>query len=266
MKHFLLSILLIIPCVIYAHKINRYKYLTIESQGNPYKIESKINNFFKGIGFKVISMDDFPSLSREEGELALIAKYSYDIVYDGESNVSLTLSNTRGDVVFTTKQFGISFTAKGDISKALNRIFHQIENLNYKFTPSTNKEASSALEMAKVDSVKSYINSHSTEFKNSVEGIYNSFNDDGSKYSIGIIENKSKSIYEAIVLETNQEYVNQGDVLFELTAFGNNQFVGEYKANNFYSGGRIMATLDGKALKLQIGKNGKQVTFIFVKE
>lgn len=59
MKHFLLSILLIIPCVIYAHKINGYKYLTIESQGNPYKIESKINNFFKGIGFKVISMDDF---------------------------------------------------------------------------------------------------------------------------------------------------------------------------------------------------------------
>lgn len=259
---------LLLPSKLQAHPINNYKYLTIETQGNAYEIETKLQDFFTKLGFSVIPMDSFPNLSREQGELALIAKYDYEIVYNGKSNVTLTLTNTRGNTVFKTKQFGISVSAKGDIRKAMKKIFDQITALNYKFTPSatTTKSANASSDVVDVSSVEEQIKTKANKDPNSIEGIYNSFNDDGTKYRIGIINKGDKDSYVGIVLSSNQSSIKNGDILFSLNFFGDDQYVGEYKANNFFEGGRIIATKKEKGLELKIGKGGKQQTYIFVKD
>lgn len=54
----------------------------------------------------------------------------------------------------------------------------------------------------------------------------------------------------------------RGDLIFELTSVGNNQYVGEYKSNSQNTGRRVIASLEGRMLKMVMGET--QV-FIYAK-
>lgn len=263
----ILMIVLILGVIgIGAHRINGYRYLAINSQGNPFDVEIRMEKFFTKLGFKIVRLDDFPELSREQGEEALIADYQYDIVYDGHSSLKLTLKNVAGDIIFTSKAYGISFSAKGDMKRALNKIFDQITNLNYKFTPkSLASTKDNGLLSLDNDSLENVIKKIAANSSNPIEGIYNSFNDDGTKYRIGIIESSDKGTFGGIIIESNMRTFKKGDVIFELTSVGSNQYVGDYKFNTQYTGRRVVATLEGRMLKIQMGKADKAQIFIYAK-
>ena len=193
------AVMIFVMCIIgavamNAHRINNYKYLTINSQGNPYDIETKIEKFFTSIGFEIVQSEEFPELSREQGEEALIASYEYNIVYNGHSSIKLTLTNVSDETIFTSKAYGMAFTGKGDMKKALNKIFDQITKLGYQFTPentASNKNDSWSLDNDSLEvAIKKFVDENGTS---PIEGIYNSFNDDGSKYRVGIIKKNRRS-------------------------------------------------------------------------
>ena len=262
------AVMIFVMCIIgavamNAHRINNYKYLTINSQGNPYDIETKIEKFFTSIGFEIVQSEEFPELSREQGEEALIASYEYNIVYNGHSSIKLTLTNVSDETIFTSKAYGMAFTGKGDMKKALNKIFDQITKLGYQFTPentASNKNDSWSLDNDSLEvAIKKFVDENGTS---PIEGIYNSFNDDGSKYRVGIIKKTDEAIFGGIVIESNMRMFKRGDLIFELTSVGNNQYVGEYKSNSQNTGRRVIASLEGRMLKMVMGET--QV-FIYAK-
>lgn len=265
------AVMIFVMCIIgavamNAHRINNYKYLTINSQGNPYDIETKIEKFFTSIGFEIVQSEEFPELSRKQGEEALIASYEYNIVYNGHSSIKLTLTNVSGETIFTSKAYGMAFTGKGDMKKALNKIFDQITNLDYQFTPentASNKNDSWSLDNDSLEvAIKKFVDENGTS---PIEGIYNSFNDDGSKYRVGIIKRADEAIFGGIVIESNMRMFKRGDLIFELTSVGNNQYVGEYKSNSQNTGRRVIASLEGRMLKIVMGDGDKAQVFIYAK-
>lgn len=119
-----------------GHKINGYKYLCMEQQGNLHDLEDKFNSFFAELGFTIITPDDEEELSEEERLYVLYGSYVYNTVPNGLDNMTLTLRNSNGKIVFSsTKEAACFVSVKRCANKASDKIINQIKDLNYSFDP-----------------------------------------------------------------------------------------------------------------------------------
>lgn len=130
-----------------GHKINGYKYLCMNEQGNQYDLEDKFNAFFESIGFVLLTEDEVEELDENEKKYVLYSSYVCQLVVGGPSNLSFTLRNNSGKIIFSSSENGYGMTATSDFKKASNKIIERIKQLNYSFDPtlvekSTKKESS----------------------------------------------------------------------------------------------------------------------------
>ena len=117
-----------------GHKINGYKYLCMEQQGNLHDLEDKFNAFFGSIGFSIITPDEEEEMSEEERQYVLYGSYVYNTVPDGLDIMTLTLRNSKGKIVFSsTKEAACFVSVKRCANKASDKIINQIKDLNYTF-------------------------------------------------------------------------------------------------------------------------------------
>lgn len=119
-----------------GHKINGYKYLCMENQGNQYDLEDKFNAFFESIGFTILSEDEEEELDEDERIYVLYGTYAHNNVYDGLNNTTLTLRNKDGKIIFScTKESGCFISVKRCAEKGYDKIIQEIKKLNYSFDP-----------------------------------------------------------------------------------------------------------------------------------
>ena len=119
-----------------GHKINGYKYLCMEQQGNLHDLEDKFNSFFAELGFTIITPDDEEELNEEERLYVLYGSYVYNTVPNGLDNMTLTLRNSNGKIIFSsTKEAACFVSVKRCANKASDKIINQIKGLNYTFDP-----------------------------------------------------------------------------------------------------------------------------------
>ena len=126
------------PLLTDAHKINGYKYLYIKETGNIYGIEENITNFFKKLGFDIISEDDITKMNPIDQSKVIIADYDWNIVNGGASVLNLYLKNVSGNEVFVSSGTGMSLSAKGDMRNAFKKIAKAITGLKYSYDPNLN--------------------------------------------------------------------------------------------------------------------------------
>ena len=123
-----------------GHKINGYKYLYMENQGNQYDLEDKFNAFFQSIGFTILAEDDEEKLDDNEKRYVLYGTYqcTFATNEDGTmSNLTLTLRDSRGKIVFSSSKGGWSaMSPRRGFNKASDKIINQVKELNYSFDPS----------------------------------------------------------------------------------------------------------------------------------
>ena len=119
-----------------GHKINGYKYLCMENQGNQYDLEDKFNAFFESIGFTILSEDEEEELDEDERIYVLYGTYAHNNVYDGLNNTTLTLRNKDGKIIFScTKESACFISVKRCAEKGYDKIIQEIKKLNYSFDP-----------------------------------------------------------------------------------------------------------------------------------
>lgn len=122
-----------------SHKINGYKYICMENQGNQYDLEDKFNAFFGNIGFIVLTEEEVENLDGREKIYVLYGSYqcSFATNEDGTmSNLTFTLRNAGGKIIFSSSKGGYALMSpRRGFKKASNKIIKQIEDLNYSFDP-----------------------------------------------------------------------------------------------------------------------------------
>lgn len=142
------------------HKINGYKYLCMENQGNKYDLEDKFNAFFASIGFSILSEDEEEELDESEKKYVLYGTYEHNTVPNGLDNTTLTLRNKEGKIVFSsTKESACFISVKRCANKGSDKIINEIKALNYSFDPTLvdkkkKNETDNLLDPAKDEKVK----------------------------------------------------------------------------------------------------------------
>ena len=124
-----------------SHKINGYKYLCMENQGNQYDLEDKFNAFFESIGFTILTPDDEEELDDDERQYVLYGSYVCQPMINATSNLTFTLRNSDGKIIFSSSKEGMGVASlKSDFKKASNKIIKQLKNLDYSFDPTLNQK------------------------------------------------------------------------------------------------------------------------------
>ncbi|MCQ2271804.1 MAG: hypothetical protein MJZ72_03330 [Bacteroidales bacterium] len=119
------------------HKINGYKYLCMENQGNQYDLENKFNAFFESIGFTILTEDEEEELPESERIYVLYGTYFHKAVPDALNNTTLTLRNKDGKIIFSsTRESACFISVKNCVRKGSDKIIEEIRALNYSFDPS----------------------------------------------------------------------------------------------------------------------------------
>lgn len=119
-----------------GHKINNFKYLCMEQQGNLYDLEDRFNNFFASIGFTILTPDEEEELSEFERMYVLFGSYVHNAVQDALNNTTLTLRDKDGKIIFSsTKESACFVSVKRCAEKGADKIIQQIRALNYSFEP-----------------------------------------------------------------------------------------------------------------------------------
>lgn len=124
-----------------GHKINGYKYLCMENQGNQYDLEDKFNTFFARIGFTILTKEEEVLLNDTERQYVLYGTYVCQAAINAASNLTLTLRDKDEKIIFSTTKEGMCFASlKCDFNRASDKIIQQILSLNYSFDPTLNKD------------------------------------------------------------------------------------------------------------------------------
>lgn len=116
-----------------GHKINSYKYIYIENQGNQYGLEERYHNFFVEIGFTVLTDDEAEKLSDKEREKMLVLNYTCTVVAGAASSQTLTLRNVANKIVYSRSESAYTLTANSDMRRAAKKIMYAIRALGYKY-------------------------------------------------------------------------------------------------------------------------------------
>lgn len=124
------------PSVSFAsagHKINNYKYICIENQGNAYGLEERYRDFFTEIGFTVLTEDEAEELSATEREKLLMVNYTCTVVAGAASSQTLTMRNTANKIVYSRSESAYTMTANSDMKRAAKKIMKAVRALEYKY-------------------------------------------------------------------------------------------------------------------------------------
>ena len=116
-----------------GHKINNYKYICIENQGNAYGLEERYRDFFTEIGFTVLTEDEAEDLSVKEREKMLMVNYTCTVVAGAASSQTLTMRNTANKIVYSRSESAYTMTANSDMRRAAKKIMKAVRALEYKY-------------------------------------------------------------------------------------------------------------------------------------
>lgn len=116
-----------------GHKINSYKYIYIENQGNQYGLEERYRDFFVEIGFTVLSEEEYEVLSSAERQKLLLVNYTCTVVAGAASSQTLTMRNSSDKIVYSRSESAYTMTANSDMRRAAKKIMKAIRNLEYKY-------------------------------------------------------------------------------------------------------------------------------------
>ena len=124
-----------------THQINGYKYLCMANQGNQYDLEDKFNAFFATIGFTILTQEKIAYLIDTEKQYVLYGTYVCQPAINAASNLTLTLRDKDGKIVFSSSKEGMCVASlKCDFNRASDKIIQQISSLNYYFNPTVVQE------------------------------------------------------------------------------------------------------------------------------
>lgn len=226
-KNIFTAVLLLLTFVeCFAHKINGYKYIIINQQGDIYKIESKLEDAFTKIGFKVIQPEKENDLSAKEKSYILYASYSFNIHFGYASDLTVVLRDNSRSEIYRSTTTGQSWTSSGDMSKAVGKLFKNMKKLNYTFDETmTPKNVSYDIPCRfwSEDSIKTYLKNKP---KSSIEGIYKNLSNNGEFYRFAIIKHQDK--YYGIIIESDNANWNKGDIKMSMAYIDKNLYDTEY--------------------------------------
>lgn len=266
----LFIIALVISLVTQAHKINAYRIIYIEEMGNVYGAEDLLSDYFKKLGFKTITSYELDDMDSAEKSQLLMATWETFMSQNGgfgeASTVKFTLTDVTGTVVykaFSKGYYGLLHGPKTITRNLFKKIFKQIDDLHYSFTPESikvkNKEKVLCATWSE-DSIKSYLK---TKSPISVEGIFKNYSNSLDYYRIAIIKEKDK--YYGIIIDTENKRWERGNIKMILNTIEGNTFDVEYydfKGKKLNSIGHYENRLLTFATS---GINGQTETFHFLK-
>lgn len=216
---FLIMLLVIVMPITYCQNLNPYNNILVKQHTSwDYNdfIVDRISSYFESIGFNIINNTDYDKIIKEnpiKATQTLVLTYDYNIRYGDPSTVSIRMeSPTDGEIIYFSNT-GYTATARGDINRALQKIFNEIDELNYKFEPiSFTKKALPRFEACfwSEDSIRMYLNKRNIS---PIEGIYKNYTSDNGLLSLYIVKYRHK--YYGIVLSSKNWIFEKGDVLYE---------------------------------------------------
>ena len=205
-KNLFFSILMIIPCISNAQELDGYKNLYIVSQGEGYGVVDIIRDFFIEKGFEVITNKDEISKKRDERMATVVCTYSYEVKSDVGTYLTMEFTNMLGEKVITLNGHANGWsTVKHEVRKSTQKALRSIKHYSYnpENTPMPPTPRSSYSSWSEQD-IKTYL----AKFTDDFEGIYKSV---GNPYfKLAILKEEGR--YISIVVDTDQQYWNSGDV------------------------------------------------------
>lgn len=219
LKHLLLSIMMTVPSVSTAQELDGYNNLCIISKGEGYGVVDIIRDFFIEKGFEVITNKDEISKNRDERMATVICTYSYEVKSSVGTFLTIEFTNMLGEKVITINGHANGWsTLKHEVRKSTQKALRSIKHnsFNPQKTPMPPTPRSKYSSWSEND-IKSYL----ATAKDNFEGIYKSV---GNPYfKLAIL--KDEDHYISLVVDTDQQYWNNGDV--------NGTF--DYVKPNYYS-------------------------------
>ena len=265
MKNIILSTIIVLSCCLFTfgHEVNKYRYLCIEIDENPYGIEKRINEEFMKLGFQTIDHEFYEEFDPTEKSLTLFADYDYFINYNGPSSLTLVLSNAAGTPIWKATGQGCTFlSAKGDMKGALKQIIKQFNRLKYKFDE--NKLNVRTIEHPykewTEDSIKVYLR---TKRYSQIEGIYKNYSNSGDAYKIAILKDNDR--YLGIILDSDNDLWQKNDIKIILNHIESNAFDVEFFDMNRQKINAIAQLEDDRVLQFSAPINGEMYNFGFLK-
>jgi S1-C subfamily serine protease len=202
----------------FAQSLDGYKYvyvptLTYQNGGTDiWGISRMMRELFSEKGFIVLTESSNPTKDLTDNTcLLLIGSVTHTNVTYGTNEVTLTLTNCKGQTVYSNTGSAMGMTVQDDFNKATRRAFSQIKSLSYSFktnlTPSIEYPSVEKYDETE-ESLKSYLTNSNID---PIEGIYKSYqNDQLSYYKFGIIKKDGK--YKAIIIESDLKQWVTGEV------------------------------------------------------
>lgn len=114
---------------------NRYKYIIIIDDGNPYKLEQRITDFFTNYGMTVYDEVQYKDKIDEiDKRLALFCSYNFFLNSNGPSKLTLKFYDENSDVVYEDYGTHTTFMSpSGDLKGCAEKIFKRIAKYEYQF-------------------------------------------------------------------------------------------------------------------------------------
>ena len=256
MKRFCFIILMMCSITTYAHKINEYKFIHIEETGNLYGVEDRLSEYFSKIGFQLVDSNEMEDMSIEDKAQLLSVTYEWSINVGAPSTLIVILTDISGAEIYKAAGQGNSFSANGDMKKALKIVFERIDGLHYKFEPKSLKmQRAEEVEFSSwsEEQIKEYLDKNNIA---PLEGIYKNYSNSADYYNIAIL--KKDKTYYAIVLDSNNARWKKGSVKIILNYIDK----GLYDVSYYdFKGKKLnsMAKTDGRMLTFRADFGGSGV-------
>lgn len=263
MKNFFFIIMMMCSITIYAHKINNYKFVYIEEAGNLHGIEKKLSSKLSQLGFHVISSNELEDISKEEKTLLLIVTYDWIVNVGAPSTLKITFTDNYGTDIYKVATQGNTWTEKGDMSIALNKLSRKLEDLHYKFNANTqgvSKKESEETEFSgwTDEQIMQYLDNNRV---NPIEGIYKTYtNLDEFNFKLAILQ-KEKTYY-AIVFESGDGRWKRGETKMTFNYIDGYNGVHSYDVLYFDSKGKkqnTLAKMEGRVLTVGVDLGGEEI-------
>lgn len=212
-----------------AQSLDGYKYVYVE----PLKYQNggvdiwgvggKITEALADKGFVIVTPQKLQSAEIKSNVYALLTcTISHTAVMEGTNSVSFSLTDYKGDVVYSCSGSGISLTFQGDMNAATRNALLKFSRLRYRYDPSkTPKPEIPEVEMSdwNEEKIRDYLNS--AQSLDRIEGIYKSVENEAlGYYRLGVVKDGYK--YKMFVLETDAEFWRPGELkaIFEPANLG----------------------------------------------
>ncbi len=263
MKHLFFIIMMMCAITIYAHKINNYKFVYIEEAGNLHGIEEKLSSKLSKLGFHVVSSNDLEEINKEDKTLLLTVTYDWIANVGAPSTLKITFSDNYGNDIYKVTTQGNTWTEKGDMNIALNKLSRKLEDLHYKFnvpTQGVSKKESEETEFSgwTDEQIMQYLDNNRV---NPIEGIYKTYtNLDEFNFKLAILQ--KKKTYYAIVLESDDGRWKRGETKMTFNYIDGYNGVNSYDVSYFDSKGKkqnTLAKMEGRVLTVGVDLGGEEI-------